>query len=53
MTKKRKIYKGAIEWVSNNQIYLNIHNLKEGLYTIKITENNKVLKEVTFKKNKT
>jgi len=51
MSKKKKIYLGTLDWTSHKQIYLNIDNLKDGTYIIKITNNNKIVKEVKFKKN--
>lgn len=48
--KKEKQYSGNQEIVPGKQIFLNINNLAEGIYTLKIMLNNKVIKEVTFKK---
>ncbi|MDN3724751.1 hypothetical protein QRD02_10175 [Aequorivita sp. SDUM287046] len=47
---KRKQYSGSLGIVPGKQIYLNINNLAKGIYTLKIMLNNKVIKEVTFKK---
>jgi hypothetical protein len=52
MSIKRKTYTGSIDWVPGTQIYLDVNNLKDGLYNLKIVQNNKLIKEVTFKKNK-
>jgi len=48
--KKRRQYSGNLEIVPGKQIFLNIHNLAKGIYILKVTHNNKVIKEVTFKK---
>ncbi len=48
--KKEKQYSGNLEIVPGKQIFLNINNLAAGIYTLKIMLNNKVIKEVTFKK---
>ncbi|MDC7999664.1 hypothetical protein POV26_01295 [Aequorivita todarodis] len=48
--KKTKQYSGNLGIVPGKQIYLNINNLANGIYTLKIMLNNKVIKEVTFKK---
>jgi hypothetical protein len=50
MSKKRKVYAGNIELEPFTQIYLNINDLAEGIYTLKITHKNKVIKQTTFKK---
>jgi hypothetical protein len=50
MSKKRKIHAGSIDWIASEQIYLNIQHLKDGLYTLKIVNKNKIIKEVIFKK---
>ncbi len=46
----QKVYSGTLETVANQLIYLNIDHLAEGIYTLKITHNNKVITEVNFKK---
>jgi hypothetical protein len=48
--KKNKQYSGDLEIVPGKQIFLNINNLATGIYTLKIMLNNKVIKEVIFKK---
>ncbi|WP_165586706.1 hypothetical protein [Aequorivita vladivostokensis] len=48
--KKYRQYSGDLEIVPGKQIFLNIKNLAKGIYTLKIMLNNKVIKEVTFKK---
>lgn len=48
--KKYKVYSGALEVEPLKQIYLNINHLAEGVYTLKITHKNKVIKQTTFKK---
>ncbi len=50
MSKKRNVYAGKIELEPFTQIYLNINHLAEGIYTLKITHKNKVIKQTTFKK---
>jgi hypothetical protein len=50
MNKKRKVYEGNVELEPFTQIYLNINHLAEGIYTLKITHKNKVIKQTTFKK---
>jgi hypothetical protein len=50
MKKKHHVYSGAIEVTPSKQIYLNINHLTEGIYTLKITHKNKVIKQTTFKK---
>lgn len=50
MKKKRKVYSGALEIEPFKQIYLNINHLSKGVYTLKITHKNKVIKQTTFKK---
>ena len=50
MNEKRKIYAGKVELEPFTLIYLNINHLAEGIYTLKITHKNKVIKQTTFKK---
>jgi len=50
MSNKRKIYTGKVELEPFIQIYLNINHLAKGIYTLKITHENKVIKQTTFKK---
>lgn len=50
MKKKHHVYSGAIEVTPIKQIYLNINHLTDGIYTLKITYKNKVIKQTTFKK---
>ena len=46
-------YKATLkETPSNTTIYLNISKLKNGKYTLKIIHENKLLKQVQFKKQK-
>ncbi len=45
-----KKYKANLETIKNNKIYLNIKHLDKGDYIIKIINNNKTIKEVTFTK---
>ncbi|WP_186987596.1 hypothetical protein [Constantimarinum furrinae] len=48
--KKRKLYLGELEGIPNRQILLNINFLDKGRYTLKITHNNKIIKQTTFRK---
>ncbi|NND62939.1 MAG: hypothetical protein HKN48_07060 [Flavobacteriaceae bacterium] len=48
--KKRRVYEGTLENVPNKQILININRMSEGIYTLKILYNNKVIKKTTFKK---
>jgi len=48
MTEKK--YKTSLDSVKNNKIYLNIKQLDKGNYTVKIIHNNKVIKQIKFKK---
>ncbi|WP_273567974.1 hypothetical protein [Maribacter halichondriae] len=41
---------GSLDSFPENQIYLNIDQLKDGTYVLKIMKNNKVIKKTTFKK---
>lgn len=50
MKKKRETYTGNIEIKPFQQIYLNINHLEKGVYILKITHQNKIIKQTTFKK---
>jgi len=50
---KRKLYKGNLEIVPDNQIHLNISKLKNGCYILKIMDENRVIKETRFIKRGT
>jgi hypothetical protein len=50
MKKKRDAYTGNVEIEPFKQIYLNINHLSDGIYTLKITHQNKIIKQTTFKK---
>ena len=50
---KRKSYKGRLEIVLGDQILLNISKLKDGTYTLKIIDENRMIKETTFIKSGT
>lgn len=50
MKKKRDAYLGKVEIEPFKQIYLNINHLANGVYTLKITYQNKIIKQTTFKK---
>jgi hypothetical protein len=45
-----KEYEAKLKDVPTNCIYLNIGNLKNGFYILKITYKNRVLKKITFNK---
>lgn len=46
----KKIYEGKLNKVPSDKIYLNVNNLKKGLYTLKIINKNKVIKKTKFNK---
>ncbi len=46
--KKRK-YEGVLQEVPTYSIYLNVNNLKKGIYTLKIINKDKVIKNIEFK----
>lgn len=48
--KKRKSLEGTLESIPCNKIYLNINHLVDGTYVLKILYKNKVIQEITFKK---
>tara|TARA_R110002124_G_C8974490_1_gene515708 strand:+ start:9504 stop:9659 length:156 start_codon:yes stop_codon:yes gene_type:complete len=50
MRKNEKIFSGNLASVPDKQIYLNINNLVEGSYTLKIIQDKKVIMEVNFEK---
>ena len=50
MSIKRKTYTGSINWIPGTQIFLDVNKLQDGNYTLKIVQNKKLIKEVTFKK---
>lgn len=45
-----KLYEGKLSNALTNKIYLNVNNLKKGLYTLNIVDKNKVIQKTTFKK---
>lgn len=47
---KKKKYEGKLNEVPTHKIYLNVNNLKKGLYTLKIINKNKVIKKTKFNK---
>lgn len=47
---KKKKYEGTLEDIPSDSIYLNINNLKKGMYTLKIVNKNKVIKKTRFNK---
>jgi hypothetical protein len=48
--RKRKLYSGELKGIPGKQILLNINYLAKGMYTLKITHNNKIIKQTTFRK---
>jgi len=48
---KRKVYSGSLEDLLGNQILLNISKLKDGTYILKIMDENRIVKEITFIKS--
>jgi len=48
--KRKNIYKGSLDEIPKNKIYLNINHLKNGAYILKIMHKNKLIKETHFKK---
>lgn len=47
---KKKKYEGKLQDVPSDNIYLNVNNLKKGVYTLKIINKNKVIKKTKFNK---
>lgn len=47
---KKKKYEGELPRIPSDKIYLNVNNLKEGVYTLKIMNKNKVIKKTKFNK---
>jgi len=47
---KKKKYEGRLNDVPSDKIYLNVNNLKKGLYTLKIINKNKVIMKTKFNK---
>lgn len=47
---KKKKYEGKLNEVPTDKIYLNVNNLKKGLYTLNIINKNKVIKKTKFNK---
>lgn len=44
------LYSGTLDEFPNKQILININRLANGVYTLKIVHNNKIIKKTTFKK---
>ncbi|WP_156772445.1 hypothetical protein [Urechidicola croceus] len=42
--------KGNLNENSKQTIYLNVNNLKKGIYILNIVDNDKIIKKTTFKK---
>jgi len=47
---KKKKYEGHLNEMPTDKIYLNVNNLKKGVYTLKIIDKNKVIKKTRFNK---
>jgi len=47
---KKKKYEGKLQDMPSDSIYLNVNNLKKGIYTLKIVNKNKVIKKTKFNK---
>ncbi len=47
---KKKRYEGKLNEVPSDKIYLNVNNLKKGVYTLKIINKNKVIMKTKFNK---
>jgi|GEM_PF-732670 len=50
MKKKRLIHSGDLPTMPSERIFLNVNYLKNGVYTLNIMHQNKVIKQITFKK---
>lgn len=50
MKKKKQSLEGTLNKIPENQIYLNINHLKDGIYTLNIMYKNKLIKKTHFKK---
>ena len=50
MKRKDNSLKGTLDSFPEKQIYLNINHLQDGLYVLKITHKNKIIKETRFNK---
>ncbi|MFT5892570.1 MAG: hypothetical protein ACI9Y7_002682 [Dokdonia sp.] len=48
MNKKSKKLKGKLPPMPNYEIYLNVNALQEGEYELKIIDQNKTIKKITF-----
>lgn len=51
MSRKRTIYVGKFNELVSKKIFLNVNNLEDGHYVLKIVNNNRIIKEVTFIKS--
>lgn len=47
----KKDYDAELKHISSSNIYLNIDYLENGTYILKITQNNKIIKTIKFKKS--
>jgi uncharacterized protein (DUF2141 family) len=47
---KKSKFEGKLKEVPTDMIYLNINNLKDGSYILKIIHNNKIIKKTSFNK---
>ncbi len=47
---KKKKYEGKLPNVPSDSIYINVSNLKKGIYTLKIVHKNRIIKKTKFNK---
>ena len=45
---KKKTYAGTLEPMDTQEIYLNVNYLEKGVYTLKIIQNEKIIKNTHF-----
>lgn len=50
MKEKKKRLEGSLQKHPSYKIYLNISHLSNGNYSLKLTDKNKVIKKIKFKK---
>lgn len=50
MTKRKRVLKGDLPQMPEDEIYLNVSKLNKGNYKLKIVDNNKLIKKTRFKK---
>jgi len=47
---KKKIFHVDLDYIPNNEIFININKLDKGHYLLNIIHENKIIKRVTFRK---